>query len=190
VIGVSGASPRDVTLWLRAWQQGDRQAEERLLAETYDELKRLARAQLRGERPGHTLQPTALVHEAYARMTGLTLEWKDRVHYLSMAARCMRRVLVDHARKRGAGKRGAGAERVTLDGEAIRVSSREVDLLDLDRALERLARENPQAATAIELHYFAGLGQAEIAEATGVSESTTYRTLRFARAWLRNALDR
>jgi RNA polymerase sigma factor (TIGR02999 family) len=186
---MSGASQNDITMWLKAWQQGDSDAEERLLAETYDELKRLARAQLRSERSGHTLQPTALVNEAYARMTGLKLEWKDRVHYLSMAARCMRRVLVDYARKRDADKRGAGAAKVTLDGDEIEAASPDVDLLDLDRALERLAVEVPAAATAVELHYFAGLSQAEIGEVMGVSESTAYRSLRFGRAWLRTALD-
>ena len=138
---------------------------------------------------GHTLQPTALVHEAYARMTGLNLEWTDRVHYLSMAARCMRRVLVDHARRKRADKRGGEAERVTLNDGVLKGGPADVDLLDLDRALDRLAAEHADAATSIELHYFGGLTQAEVGEATGVSESTALRNLRFARAWLRGALS-
>jgi len=186
---MADVTPNEVTVWLQGWQRGDQEAERQLLAATYDELKRLARAQLRGERSGHTLQPTDLVHEAYAKMTGLKLEWQDRIHYLSMAARCMRRVLVDHARKRAAEKRGAGAERVTLAGERLEAPQRAIDLLDLDRALERLSEEHPDAATAIELHYFGGLTQAEVGESLGVSESTALRNLRFARAWLKSAVS-
>ena len=178
----------DVTQWLKDWRSGDRAAEERLLAATYDELKRLARAQLRGERPGHTLQPTALVHEAYSRLVGLELDHTDRVHYLSMAARCMRRVLVDHARKRDADKRGAGAQRVTLDDNWAGKSGKPFDLLDLDRAIDRLADQHAEAANAVELFYFGGLTHAELAELTGVSESTVLRHLRYARAWLRREL--
>jgi RNA polymerase sigma factor (TIGR02999 family) len=185
---MSAPPPDDITRWLREWRAGDAEAERRLLAATYDELKRLASAQLRGERTGHTLQPTALVHEAYARMVGLELQFADRVHYLSMAARCMRRVLVDHARRRNADKRGSGAVQVTLDGVLAGDAPRELELVDLDRALERLESEHPDAARVVELHYFAGLSQAEVGEATGTSESTAYRNLRFARAWLRNAL--
>ena len=187
-MGASDGTNADVTVWLHAWQQGDAEAEKRLLSATYDELRRLARAQLRGERAGHTLQPTALVHEAYVRMTGLELDWQDRVHFLSMAARSMRRVLVDHARKRDAEKRGAGMERVTLTTDRLEAPDAQVDLLDLDQALEKLSNEHPQAATAIELHYFGGMTQAEVGDALGVSESTALRSLRFARAWLKDAL--
>lgn len=179
---------KPITRWLRDWRGGDRDAEKRLLEATYDELKRLAGAQLRGERPGHTLQPTALVHEAYSRLVGLELNYQDRVHYLSMAARCMRRVLVDHARRRDADKRGAGAVQVTLTSPMLEGEGRGVELLDLDRALESLSEQHREAATAVELHYFAGLSHAEVGEATGVSESTAYRTLRFARAWLHQSL--
>ena len=160
-----------------------------LSPETYAELRAVAQRFMGRERTGHTLQPTALVHEAWLKLVQQDdVVWNDRAHFFRVAARAMRSILVDHARKRDADKRGAGAARVTLEGAEIETGPRGIELLDLDRALERLESEHPEAAAAVELHYFAGLSHAEVAEATGVSESTAFRNLRFAKAWLRIAM--
>jgi RNA polymerase sigma factor (TIGR02999 family) len=153
----------------------------------YEELRRLARLQMRDEAAGHTLQPTALVHEAYTRLVGLKLDWQDRSHFLSMAARTMRRVLVDHARARRAAKRGAGAVQVTLH-EFHAKDEPSIDLLAIDEALDSLDRQDERAARAIELCYFGGLTGREIAEALEISPATAERDLRFARSWLRREL--
>ena len=156
----------------------------------YDELLRLAQIQMRGERIDHTLEPTAVVHEAYARLIDLELDWQDRAHFLSMAARLMRRVLVDHARAHRARKRGAGDVRVSLH-ESLGAEDRpesNLDLLALDEVLERLAGQEERAVRAVELHYFGGLSYREIAEALSISEATVDRDLRFARSWLRREL--
>lgn len=149
----------------------------------YERLRRLARAQMKGERRDHTLQPTALVHEAYARMVDLELPWRDRVHFLSMAARAMRRVLVDHARAQRAAKRGGGRVKVSLHEEHAATPS-VVDLVDLDLALERLRGQESRPSRVVELHYFGGLSYNEIALELEISEATVDRDLRFARAWL------
>lgn len=153
----------------------------------YDELRRVARAQMRGRARTHTLQPTALVHEAYTRMVGLKLDWQDRAHFLSMAARTMRRVLIDHARAKQAAKRGAGAVKVSLH-DAHAQTEVSIDLLALDAALDDLARQDERAANALELFYFGGFTGREIGEALGISRATAERDLRFARAWLRSRL--
>jgi RNA polymerase sigma factor (TIGR02999 family) len=177
-----------VTRLLRRWRAGDEAALGELMPLVYDRLRRMAQAQMRGERPGHTLQPTALVHEAYERMVDLELSWQDRVHFLSMAARAMRRVLVDHARAHRAAKRGRGAVRVSLHEEHA-VATPAVDLLELDRALDRLRRQEDRLGRVVELHYFGGLTYKEMAGALGISEATVDRHLRFARAWLLQELD-
>jgi RNA polymerase sigma factor (TIGR02999 family) len=179
--------PRTVTRLLLEWRKGETEALEALVPLVYGELRRLARLQMRGQSPGHTLQPTALVHEAYARLVDLKLDWQDRSHFLCMAARTMRRVLVDHARAKHAAKRGAGAVQVTLrDVHAKEEPS--FDLLAIDEALEALSRRDERAASAVELCYFGGLTGREIAEALGVSEATSERDLRFARSWLKREL--
>lgn len=183
----SDSSPRSVTRLLHRWQEGDQQAFGELMPLVYDQLRRLARARMRGERRDHTLEPTALVHEAYARLVNLELSWKDRVHFLSMAARAMRRVLVDHARAHRAVKRGRGALRVSLHEEHA-VATPDVDLLELDQALDRLRAQQAPLSQAVELHYFGGMSYREIAEALGISEATVDRHLRFARAWLLHEL--
>jgi len=180
-------SPRTVTRLLLDWRAGDEQALAALVPLMYDELRRLARAKMRDQPAQHTLQPTALVHEAYARMVDLELDWKDRSHFLCMAARTMRRVLVDHARAARAAKRGADAVQVTLqDFHAKKETS--LDLLAIDQALESLSRQDQRAASAIELCYFGGLTGKEIAEALEVSAATAERDLRFARTWLKREL--
>ena len=181
-------TPRTVTRLLLKWREGDTEALEALVPLVYDELRRLARLQMRNQSPAHTLQPTALVHEAYARLVGLQLDWQDRTHFLSMAARAMRRVLVDHARAKHAAKRGAGAVQVTLhDFHAKDEPS--FDLLAINAAIEALGSDHERAASAIELCYFGGLTGREIAEALEISPATAERDLRFARSWLKRELS-
>jgi RNA polymerase sigma-70 factor, ECF subfamily len=181
-----------VTELLAAWREGDERAAARLLETVYASLKRIALAQLRGERAGHTLQPTALVHEAYLRLLGQqAIDWRDRAHFFGLAAVTMRRILVDHARKRNSKKRGDGQVRpltvsTSVAGEEGPLG--DVELLDLDRALTRFAEESPRAARVVELRYFAGLELEEIAAALETSLRTVERDWRFARAWLRDAL--
>ena len=180
-------TPRTVTRLLLDWRRGNAEALGALVPMVYEELRRLARLQMRDQPAGHTLQPTALVHEAYARLIDLKLDWQDRSHFLCMAARTMRRVWVDHARAKQATKRGAGAVQVTLhDFHAKDEPS--FDLIAIDEALEFLSRQDERAASAVELCYFGGLTGREIAEALGVSEATAERDLRFARSWLKREL--
>lgn len=169
-------------------RRGDGAALERLLPLVYAELREIAGHHMRGERPDHTLQPTALVHEAFLRMVGSTpLSAHDRTHFLRTASQAMRRVLVDHARARNAQKRG-GSLHVTLD-EAI-AGQREpaVDMLALDDALNRLGAAEPRWAQVVELRYFAGLEIPEVAAALGISPATVKRDWQFARAWLSKEL--
>jgi RNA polymerase sigma factor (TIGR02999 family) len=171
---------------LHTWRNGDRGALDRLIPLVHDELRRLAEACMRGERPGHTLQPTALVHEAYLRLVGSEVAWKDRAHFFAVAATTMRRVLVDHARAKARGKR-AGRP-VSLEESLLVAPDRADDLLVVDDALDRLAARDPRAARVVELHFFGGLTYEETAEALGVSAATVDRDLRFARAWLHREL--
>jgi len=177
-----------VTVLLRAWRGGDRDALERLTPVVYGELRRLAGRRLRGERHGHTLTPTALVSEAFARlMQHDQPDWQDRAHFFAVAARNMRQILVDHARRRDAGKRGAGAVPITLDESAIG-GDRPGDVLVLNDALDKLAAVDERKARAVELHYFAGMTHEDIAEVMGVHVNTVARDLRLAVAWLHRDL--
>lgn len=163
---------------------------DRLTTALYEELRRLAHLRLRGERPGHTLQTTSLVHEAYLRLAAAEVAPVDRVHFLSLAASTMRRVLIDYARGRRRDKRGGEAVRLTFE-EARDLPLAEptaVDVLDVDRALAELARFDARKAKLLELHTFGGLSYPELAEATGISEATVHRELRLGRAWLKRAL--
>jgi RNA polymerase sigma factor (TIGR02999 family) len=179
-----------VTGLLRAWSSGEAGAAERLVQLVYDELRRRAVRALRRERD-HTLQPTALVHEAYVRLVGQgRARWTNRAQFFLVAAQTMRRVLVDHARARGAAKRARGWLRVTLDDDVATASARDPDVLALDEALEALAVLDPVKARVVELRFFAGLTLDETAEALGVSESTVTRDWRFAKAWLYRRLAR
>lgn len=174
----------DVTRLLLRWRGGDREAFDQLLPLVYDELKTLAARHMRGERPSHTLQTTGLVHEAFARLVTMEVSWNDRVHFLRVAAQCMRRILVDHARARGSARRGGGGVRVTLEEAAIVSPAPSANLLALDEALSRLAGLDARKSEVVELHFFGGLTQNEIASALSVSRSTVDRELRQARAWL------
>lgn len=174
-----------VTVLLRAWADGDRAAFDRLTPMIYGELRRLAGASMRRERPSHTLSPTELVAEAFLRLVGGEHPaYEDRVQFFAVAARQMRRILVDHARRRTADKRGGGARPVTFD-EELAVSDQPDDLCALDEALDALAALDERKARVVELHYFGGMGQKEIADALSVHENTVARDLRFAQAWLR-----
>lgn len=179
------SSPEEVTRLLRAWRDGDAAALEALAPLVYAELRRLAEARMRRERPDHTLQATALVHEAFLRLTGSDAPaWEDRTHFFAVAARVMRRLLVDHARARGYAKRGGGVRRVSLD-EAVELSEEPgEDLLALDAALTRLAALDPRQHQVVELRFFGGLSVEETAEVLGVSAVTVKRDWRAARAWL------
>ncbi len=174
----------EISALLLEWKGGDARAFERLLPILYEELKRLARHQLRGESTGHTLQTTALVHEAYLRLVGSDLTWEGRGHFFAVAATVMRRVLVDHARGRGRAKRGGGAVAIGLQEELAPAAERPADLLDLDEALERLSSLDPRKAQVVDLLYFGGLNYDETAAVLGISPATVHRDLRLARAWL------
>lgn len=179
----------DVTELLRRAASGDKQAEADLVPRVYRELHKLARAYLRGERPQHTLQATALVHEAYLRLvTKQDIEWQNRAHFFSVAGMTMRRILVDYARQRNASKR-AGIH-ISLD-EDLAISADQCDLIaELDSALDRLATLNSRQARVVELRFFSGLTEEEIAEILQVSSRTVKRDWTVARAWLYGELSR
>ena len=180
---------KDVTALLGEWSGGDRDALERLIQVVYGELRRLAASYLKSERPNHTLQPTALVHEAYLRLSKQSgVAWKNRSHFFAVAARMMRRILVDHARKRRAAKRDAAAWLVEGATGASGVRGRPAELLSLDRALESLERIDPDQARVVELRFFAGLTIEETAQVSGVSPATVKREWQTARAWLRREM--
>jgi RNA polymerase sigma factor (TIGR02999 family) len=182
--------PAAVTTLLRAWRRGDQAAMERLAPLVYDQLRRRARHYLRGERPNHTLQPTALVHEVYLRMVKLDhVDWHDRAHFFAVAAQNMRRVLVDSARARRYQKRGGGAINVTFD-EALAVSDRSPDLVALDDALDVLAAQDERKARVVELRFFGGLTNDEIAAALDISTDTVTRDWQMAKLWLRRELKK
>lgn len=154
----------------------------------YGELRRIAERHMRTENPGHTLQATALVHELYVRLVKTDLRCQDRVHFFAVAARQMRRILVDHARARRRQKRGGAMARVTLKEAVLTVHGPPTELLALDEAIDRLAQLDERKSRAVEMHFFAGLTYEEVAEALGVSEATVDRDLRMAKAWLHHEL--
>ena len=182
-------SPDDVTGLLDDWSRGDRRALDRLLPLVYAELRRIAARQLQHERAGHTLQPTALVHEAYLRLVEQrNLDWRCRAHFFGVAAQVMRRILVDHARRHGAKKRGDGAERVPLAEIPESTAGTEIPILELDQALARLEQLDPGLARIVELRAFGGLTIEEAAHVLQVSPSTAKREWRTAKAWLTREL--
>ncbi len=180
----------DVTLLLDAAAAGDRRAAAELLPLVYDELRKLAAARMASEAPNPTLQPTALVHEAYLRLVGSAdrERWDNRGHFFAAAAEAMRRILVDAARRRKRQKHGGDWNRLDLDAVAPAVPDARHDLIALDEALTRLATEDPQAAQLVELRHFAGLSVPEAARALGISPRTADRVWAFARAWLHREL--
>jgi len=179
----------EITVLLERFQGGDAEAREELAARVYEELRKLAARYMRRERPGHTLQTTALVNEAYIRLIDhKQANWRNRAHFFAVAARIMRRILVDHARKRIAGKRGGGVEPLALDEALVFHESRSEELLALDEALERLAAQDERASRVIELRFFAGLSNEEAAEALNISPTTAKRDWQYGRAWLKAEL--
>jgi len=179
------ALPKDVTQLLLAWSQGDQGARDKLIPLVYDELRRLADHYLRRERPDHTLQTTALVHEVYLRLAdGSQVQWQSWAHFYNVAAQLMRRILIDHARSHYTAKRLSPSAKLSLD-EAIDMSDeRAAELVALDDALTSLEALDPQKSRVVELRFFGGLTTAEIAEALGVSPSTITREWRIAKLWL------
>lgn len=176
---------RTVTRLLRAWSDGEEDALQQLTPLVEAELRRLARGYMVRERRGHTLQPTALVNEAFLRLTDARgIRWQDRAHFLGISARLMRRVLVDHARSRGSRKRGGDAERVALDEGMVASPQRAIDIVALDRALETLAAVDVRKSRTIELRFFGGLSVEETAEVLHVSPDTVKRDWRLAKLWL------
>lgn len=176
---------QSATRLLQAWRGGDRAALDRLLPVVYDELAGLAHNALRSERSDHTLQTRALVHEAYIRLVDADIPFQDRAHFMAIAARTMRRVLVDYARSRVRQKRGGGAIRVDIDKADLPAPDDGLGILLLHDALERLASFDPRKAEIVELHFFGGLTYDETAAAVGISAATVDRELRMARAWLK-----
>jgi RNA polymerase sigma factor (TIGR02999 family) len=186
---MTGLPERDVTALLKDWSGGDRQALERLMPLVYDELRKLAASYLRTERPDHTLQPTALVHEAFLRLVDQrSVDWANRAHFFGIAAQMMRRILVDHARKRHAAKRDVTSYRVATAMAEEEESDQGPELLALDRALVGLERLDPRQARIVELRFFAGLTVEETAEVVAISTATVKREWRTARAWLKREI--
>lgn len=187
------SSTRNVTEMLLDWRSGNKEALGELMPLVYDELRRLAAHYMRRERAQHTLQPTALVNEAYLRLIGMKISWQDRAHFFAVAARLMRRLLVDHARANKSDKRGQDDPKVSLDNTtaasldvatAVCVKPR-MDLLALDEALTRLAAFDQRKSEIVELCFFGGLNNDEVAEALNISRATLQRDLRLAKAWLK-----
>lgn len=180
---------QQITNLLLAWGQGDQAALEALMPLVYDELHKVAARHLRGQRPDHTLQTTALVNEAYLRLIDASqVQWQNRAHFFAVAAHLMRRILVDFARTRNYQKRGGGAQPVALDDAVIVAPERSADLLALDEALTRLQKLDERQARVVELRYFGGLSEEETAEALKVSVRTVRRDWNFARVWLHREL--
>ena len=182
------------TGWLEAWREGDEEAGKRLFAASYNELRRLANWHMERERPGHTLQPTALVNELYLKLFGSEpVEWQSRAHFFAVAAQQIRRLLIDHARIANAAKRNGGQMQMPLteigDTVATPAALEPADLIDLHEALDRLAALDERAAKIVEMRFFGGLSTPDTAEALGISPASVKRDFEFARAWLSDQLS-
>jgi RNA polymerase sigma factor (TIGR02999 family) len=185
------AAMTEVTQLLNAIQEGDAQAGEKLLPLVYEELRRLAAHKMAGEAAGHTLQPTALVHEAWLRLAGSSGgAWKNRAHFFGAAAEAMRRILVEHARRKLALKRGCGAERVELNDSALVLTAPPDELLAVHEALDQLAKEDAVAAELVKLRYFVGMTMEEAAAALGMAKRTAENLWTYARVWLHREIRR
>jgi RNA polymerase sigma factor (TIGR02999 family) len=182
------ANRQAVTRLLSAWRSGDEAALQQLTPLVYDQLRQLARRFMRREREGHTLQATAVVHEAFVRLVDMEVNWQDRGHFYAIASRLMRRILVDHAKAKRRSKRGGDVLIRPLesleDVEAIPATTSDINILEIDDALERLGQHEPRLAQTVELHYFGGLTYQEVAETLQVSETTVHRDMRLAKAWM------
>ena len=182
--------PQAVTRLLKRLSGGDKAAFDHLVPLVYDQLRKLAARSLRSQRPDHTLRATALVHEAYMKLSDASGDWQDRVHFYAVAARVMRNILVDYAKAGNRQKRGGGAERIVFD-EAVMIGPAPVPgLADLDEALQRLEVHDPRKAQVVELLFFGGLTYDEAAAALGISEATVHRDLKMAKAWLHKELSK
>lgn len=187
---MSESPAAEITQLLRQWNDGDGSAAEQLLPFVYDELKRQARFLMSAERTGHTLQPTALVHEAFVKLSGLSeVEWNDRKHFFRFASQIMRQVLVDHARTRAADKRGNAPVHFSVDDLQIPAEERAYAVVRLDEALDELAEIDERQATIVEMRYFGGMSASEIAEVLDLSERTVGREWKAARLWLYSELN-
>lgn len=187
---MNATTSHDVTQLLLKWTQGDEAALEQLIPLVYEELRRMARQYLRRERAGHTIQTTTLVHEAYLRLIDAgRVHWQDRAHFFAIAARLMRRVLVDDARRRSFQKRGPELTRVSLDEAMVLAPHRDADLIALDEALQRLTRFAPRKGQVVELRFFGGLSIEETAAALEISTDTVKREWRTAKLWLLHELS-
>jgi RNA polymerase sigma factor (TIGR02999 family) len=183
-------SSNQVTALLARWNQGEAAAREALVPLVYEELRRVARKCLAEQRRDHTLQSTALVHEAYLRLVGRTsVHWQDRVHFFAVAARLMRGILVDHARRHSAAKRGGNAVTLVLDEAVVLPKKNEVDLVALDDALTRLANLDARQCQIVELRFFGGLSIEDVSQVVGISPATVKREWATARLWLHNAMS-
>ncbi|WP_213004088.1 ECF-type sigma factor [Parahaliea maris] len=178
-----------VTTLLHQWRSGDASALNQLTPLVYEELRKRARAAFSAENAGHTLQPTALVHELFGRLAPANVNWQDRSHFYALCSRMMRRILVDHAKARSADKRGGKAAPIAVDIELIEDATNHEDLLSLDRAMEKLSELDARKAELLELQIFGGLSFRELEEITGLSSSTLDRDLRFAKTWLKTQLS-
>jgi RNA polymerase sigma factor (TIGR02999 family) len=184
-------SANEITKLLHGWQGGDRAALDALVPVVYKELRRLAHFELRKERPNHSLQSTALVHEAYFRLVGQDLpQWESRTHFFAIAAQLMRQILVDHARRRHASKRGSGVCMLTLDDAVALPQRKDVDIVAIDDALNTLAEVDPRQSRIVELRFFAGLSLKEISDVMGIATATVQRDWTAARAWLHREISR
>jgi RNA polymerase sigma factor (TIGR02999 family) len=180
-----------ITKLLQGWRGGDRAALDALVPVVYKELHRLAHCELRKERPDHTLQSTALVHEAYFRLVGQSLpQWESRTHFFAIAAQLMRQILVDYARRHRASKRGSGVCMLTLDDAVLLPQRKDVDVVAIDDALNALAEIDPRQSRIVELRFFAGLSLQEISEVMGIATATVQRDWTAARAWLHREISR
>ncbi|MDX6406386.1 MAG: hypothetical protein QOH70_3841 [Blastocatellia bacterium] len=183
--------PHEITQLLAEWSEGNQAALDKLYPLVYNELRRLAHGYLRRERKGHTLQTTALINEAYLRLVDQKyVHWANRSHFFGISAQIMRRILIDHARRYDYAKRGGGAQRISLDEVAIVAKERARSLLMLDEALKSLAEIDPRRSEVVELRYFGGLNNEEIARVLKISENTVTRDWNMARAWLYQELSR
>jgi len=183
-------SAQEVTLLLRAWGDGSKEALNRLAPLVYRELHQIAGRLMARERPNHTLQTTALVNEAYVRLVDARqVSWQDRAHFFAICARAMRQILVDHARSRGSAKRGGGEAAIELEEGLVAAASPEASLLELDEALKRLEALDPRKSQVVEMRYFGGLSVEETAEALNVSTETVRRDWKLAQAWLHRELS-
>ncbi len=186
---VAHVTDSDITKLLHDWVAGDQRSLDALTPLVYDQLHRIASRAFRGERADHTLQTTALVHEAFAKLVHVDVDWQDRSHFFALSARLMRRILVDHANARAAAKRGGNAAKLPLDDVLVVSPQASEEVLNLHEGLNALAAKDEPKAEMLELHYFGGLTYAEMSEVLGRSTSSLDRDIRFAKAWLRSYLD-